>query len=159
MSHGNIDNWDEMEQVWGYIYKEMKVSASQHPVLISEVIDNPVSTREKIAEKFFEHMSVPALYFQSQPILSLYAQGKTTGIVVDIGDGVSQCVPIVDGYAIKGTSSRIDVGGRDITEYLMLLLRRMGYNFHTSAEFQIVRSMKEKLWNNSLTPIKEVDYK
>eukprot|EP00345_Euplotes_harpa_P004058 CAMPEP_0168330332 /NCGR_PEP_ID=MMETSP0213-20121227/7662_1 /TAXON_ID=151035 /ORGANISM="Euplotes harpa, Strain FSP1.4" /LENGTH=113 /DNA_ID=CAMNT_0008333871 /DNA_START=231 /DNA_END=573 /DNA_ORIENTATION=- len=86
MSHGNIDNWDEMEHVWNYIYKEMKVSASQHPVLISEVIDNPITTREKMAEKFFEYMSVPALYIQSQPILSLYAQGKITGIVVDIGD-------------------------------------------------------------------------
>eukprot|EP00345_Euplotes_harpa_P017518 CAMPEP_0168340610 /NCGR_PEP_ID=MMETSP0213-20121227/14163_1 /TAXON_ID=151035 /ORGANISM="Euplotes harpa, Strain FSP1.4" /LENGTH=112 /DNA_ID=CAMNT_0008346873 /DNA_START=224 /DNA_END=562 /DNA_ORIENTATION=+ len=73
MSHGNIDNWDEMEHVWNYIYKEMKVSASQHPVLISEVIDNPITTREKMAEKFFEYMSVPALYIQSQPILSLYA--------------------------------------------------------------------------------------
>jgi centractin len=90
MSHGNIDNWADMEQVYKYIFKEMKASASHHPVLISEPLENPISNREKTAEAFFEHMSVPALYFQTQPILSLYAQGKTTGFVLDCGDGVTQ---------------------------------------------------------------------
>jgi centractin len=159
MSHGNVDNWADMEQIWNHIFKEMKVSASQHPVLISEVLENPDTNRDKTAEIFFEHMSVPALYFQSQPILSLYAQGKTTGIVLDCGDGVSQCMPIVEGFAVKGASNRIDVGGRDVTEYLMLLLRRSGYNFHTSAEFQIVKDIKEKLCTVWLMPIKEGDYK
>lgn len=83
MSHGNVDNWTDMEKIWNYAYKEMKVVASQHPVLISEPIENPETNRSKTAEIFFEHMSVPALYFQPQPILSLYAQGKTTGIVLD----------------------------------------------------------------------------
>lgn len=145
MSHGNVENWPDMEKMWGYIYKEMKVSASQHPVLVSEPLENPITNREKTGETFFEHMGVPAMFFQSQPILSLYAQGKTTGFVLDCGDGVTQCVPIVEGFAIKGASNRIDIGGRDVTEYLMLLLRRSGYNFHTSAEFQIVKNIKEKL--------------
>jgi centractin len=145
MSHGNVDDWDDMERIWKHIFSEMKVSSSQHPVLISEVLENTDYNREKTAETFFEMMSVPALYFQAQPILSLYAQGKTTGIVLDCGDGVSQVMPIVEGFAIKGASNRIDVGGRDVTEYLMLLLRRSGYNFYTSAEFQIVRNIKEKL--------------
>ena len=102
MSHGNIIEWEDMERVWGHIFKEMKVSASQHPVLLSEPIENPIANREKTAEIFFEQMTVPAMYFQTQPILSLYAQGKTTGFVVDLGDGVTQCVPIVEGFAIKG---------------------------------------------------------
>lgn len=68
-------------------------------------------------------------------------------------------MPIVEGFAVKGASCRIDVGGRDVTEYLMLLLRRSGYNFHTSAEFQIVKDIKEKLCNVWLMPIKEGDYK
>lgn len=54
-------------------------------------------------------------------------------------------MPIVDGFAITGACNRIDLGGRDITEYLMLLMKRAGYNFHTSAEFQIVKNMKEKI--------------
>lgn len=90
MSHGNIDNWEDMEKIWGHIFKEMKVSASQHPILISEPIENSMNNRSKTAEAFFESMGVPALYFQPQPILSLYAQGKTTGFVLDCGDGVTQ---------------------------------------------------------------------
>lgn len=90
MNHGYINNWEDMEQIWGHIFKEMKASASQHPVLISEPLENPMTNRQRTAEAFFEYMSVPALYFQSQPILSLYAQGKTTGFVLDVGDGVSQ---------------------------------------------------------------------
>lgn len=53
----------------------------------------------------------------------------------------------------------MDIGGRDVTEYLTLLLRRAGYNFHTSAEFQIVKNIKEKYCNVSYTPLKEVYYK
>lgn len=145
MTHGNVTNWEDMEKIWGYTMKELKASASQHPVLLSEPIENPFETRKKSAEIFFEIMGVPALYFQTQPILSLYAQGKTTGFVLDCGDGVTQCVPIVEGFAITGAYERIDLGGRDITEYFMLLLKRAGYNFHTSAEFQIVRQMKESI--------------
>jgi len=159
MSHGNIDNWEDMEKIWGHIFKEMKVSASQHPILISEPIENSMNNRSKTAEAFFESMGVPALYFQPQPILSLYAQGKTTGFVLDCGDGVTQWVPIVDGFAITGACNRIDLGGRDITEYLMLLMKRAGYNFHTSAEFQIVKNMKEKIWTATVSPLKEEDYK
>lgn len=159
MNHGNIENWDDMEQVWNYTMKAIKVTPSQHPVLLSEPLENPDTNRAKTAEIFFEHMSVPAMFFHSQPILSLYAQGKTTGIVLDCGDGISQCVPIVEGFAVKGASNRIDVGGRDVTEYLMLLLRRAGYNFHTSAEFQIVKNIKEKLCNVWIVPLKESDYK
>ena len=90
MSHGNITSWDDMEKVWAYTLKELSSSASQHPILISEPIENPIVNKEKTAEAFFEGMGAPALFFQAQPILSLYAQGITTGFVLDCGDGVTQ---------------------------------------------------------------------
>lgn len=73
----------------------------------------------------------------------MYAQGKTTGVVLDCGDGVSHCAPIYEGFSIDNAVRRIDVGGRDITEHLMMLLRRSGYIFHTTAEFEIVKKIKE----------------
>jgi len=73
----------------------------------------------------------------------LYAYGRTTGVVVESGDGVTQCVPIFEGYQIKNAVSRIDLGGKDIVSYFQLLLRRKGYNFTTSSEFEIIRKMKE----------------
>jgi len=74
----------------------------------------------------------------------LYARGKTTGVVLDCGDGVTHCSAIYEGYSITNATQRIDLGGRDVTAHLMKLLRRAGYAFHTTAEFEIVRQIKEK---------------
>ena len=68
-----------------------------------------------MAEIFFETLHVPALFIAPQPLLSLYAAGKGTGVVVDIGDGVSTYFPVYDGYAITPQIRRVDMGGREMT--------------------------------------------
>jgi centractin len=88
-------------------------------------------------------------------VLSLYASGKTTGIVLDAGDGVSHAVPVYEGFAIPNSIRRIDIAGRDVTEYLQTLLRKAGYVFHTSAEKEIVKQIKERTGYVSLNPDKE----
>lgn len=88
-------------------------------------------------------------------MLSLYASGRTTGIVLDSGDGVSHAVPVYEGFAIPSSIRRIDVAGRDVTEYMQLLLRKGGYVFHTSAEKEVVRMIKEKTGYVALDPKKE----
>lgn len=127
----------------------------QHPVLLTEPPLNPRSNRETAAQILFETFNVPALYTSVQAVLSLYASGKTTGIVLDAGDGVSHAVPVYEGFAIPNSIRRIDVAGRDVTEYLQTLLRKAGYVFHTSAEKEIVKQIKEKTGYISLNPDKE----
>lgn len=127
----------------------------QHPVLLTEPPLNPRSNRDTAAQILFETFNVPALYTSIQAVLSLYASGRTTGIVLDAGDGVSHAVPVYEGFAMPSSIRRIDVAGRDVTEHMQLLLRKSGYVFHTSAEKEVVRIIKEKVSYVAKDPKKE----
>jgi centractin len=144
LKHGIVENWTDMENIWRYIYNQLSIVPQDHPVLLTEAPLNPYQNREKAAEIFFETFSVPGIFMAAQAVLSLYASGVTTGVVLDCGDGVTHCVPVYDGFALSHAVTRIDLAGRDVTEHLILLLRRAGYNFQSSAEFELARQIKEK---------------
>ena len=146
MEHGVVQNWADMERVWQHVYsrENLNVRSEEHAVLLTEAPLNPSYNREKAAELFFEGMNVPALFFSLQAILSLYASGRTTGVVLDSGDGVTHVVPVYEGFALPHAILRMDLAGRDVTAQLQLLLRRGGHNFNTSAELEIVRQIKEQ---------------
>lgn len=156
LEHGIVTDWDDMERIWQYVYQEgLKTVSEDHPVLLTEPPLNPRENRDIAAQILFETFNVPALYTSVQAVLSLYASGKTTGLVLDSGDGVSHAVPVFQGFAIPNSIRRIDVAGRDVTEHFQQLLRKSGRIFHTSAEKETVKNIKEATGYVALDPAKE----
>jgi actin-related protein len=146
LEHGIVTDWGDMERVWHHaFYNELKVTPEMHPVLLTEAPLNPKANREHMTRVMFETFRVPALYVAVQAVLSLYASGRTTGVVMDSGDGVTHVVPVYEGYTISHHVLRHNLAGRDLTAYLANLLTERGIELKSSSELEIVRSIKEQL--------------
>ncbi|RLV90490.1 hypothetical protein JA1_004526 [Spathaspora sp. JA1] len=157
IEHGVVNNWADMERLWNNVYtQDLNTNAEEHPLLITEAPLNPRSNRNKMCQILFEQFNVPCIYVSIQAVLSLYASGRTTGVVIDSGDGVSHVVPVYEGFSLPSSIKRMDVAGRDITENLSFNIRRMsGLNLQSSSEMEIVRLIKESSCFISKDPIRD----
>nr|XP_055042001.1 uncharacterized protein LOC129429380 isoform X5 [Misgurnus anguillicaudatus] len=144
IKNGIVNNWDEMEMIWHHAFQQLAVDPQDHPVLLTEAARNPVENRQRMIEVMFEVFNVPLTFVAMQAVLALYASGRTTGVVLDSGDGVSHCVPVFDGYCLPHAVQRFNLAGADVTSQLQKLLLDQGVRMQTSAELEIVREMKEK---------------
>ena len=116
----------------------MKTQSEDHPLLITEAPLNPRSNRNKMCQILFENFNIPCIYISIQAVLSLYASGRTTGVVIDSGDGVTHVVPVYEGFALPPSIKRMDIAGRDITESLAFNIRRMtGVALQSSSELKL----------------------
>ncbi|KAK4387389.1 actin [Sesamum angolense] len=134
IERGVVSNWDDMEKIWHHtFYNELRVAPEEHPVLLADAPLNPKANRER-TQIMFETFTVPAMYLAFQAVLSLYASGRTTGVVLESGDGI-----LNERYKKSvGEVKKKDLAGHDLTD-------DRGCEFTTTAEREILRDVKEKL--------------
>ena len=103
---------------------DMLINPEEYKFMVTEPPNNPREIREEFVSLMFEELKVPALYMGNQAVLSLFATGRTTGTVLDAGEGVTHTVPIYEGYAMPHFITEIPICGHDLTNYLVQLLNR-----------------------------------
>ncbi len=159
LENGVIRNWDDMEHVWSYLFGPQKMNIAdnlgEHRCLLTEAPLNPKENRKKMIEVMMEKYGFGHMQVGIQAMLTLYAQGLLTGLVLDSGDGVTHVVAVYDGFVPQHLTKRLDVAGRHITRYMIKLLLLRGYAFNRTADFQTVAEIKEKLCYVALDPKKE----
>jgi actin-related protein len=151
IANGIVTDWAKMEQVWHHtFYNELRITPSEiQGVLITEAPRNPKENREKMMTYMFETFEVKNSYVAIQAVMSLYANGRSTGLVVDSGDGVTHTVPVFEGFSIPHAIEKMEIAGRVITDYAQKLLLEAGHSFTSSAQDQTYT-----LPDKSVIPIK-----
>jgi actin-related protein 2 len=146
MENGIVKRWDDMQHLWDYtFYEKMHLDPAGRKILLTEPPMNPLKNRETMCEVMFERYGFGGVYVAIQAVLALYAQGLSSGVVVDSGDGVTHIVPVYESTVLNHLTRRLDVAGRDVTRNLIALLLRRGYALNRTADFETVRQIKEKL--------------
>jgi len=147
IEQGYIKSVDDTYLMWCEALRGVPGGMSQiksRGLVLTEPPLNSNINRETMVEVALEKLQSKAVSLQVQGVLSLYSYGQVTGTIVEIGDGVTHTIPIFDGFCMPHAVNRVDNAGRDLTTYLQKLLMEEGVNLSSSAEFQIVRDLKEK---------------
>jgi len=99
-----------------------------------------------MSELLFEKFNFPSLHIKPTSLLSLFASGRTTGIVLDSGDGLNWAVPMSEGYTFPHAILSNECSGSEITNYLMTNLRSSSKKaFESSTDREIIQNIKHKL--------------
>ncbi|XP_050381392.1 actin-related protein 4-like isoform X3 [Argentina anserina] len=149
IKNGVVVDWDAVEGIWDHAFRDcLLVDPKHHPVLLAEPSFNSQQQRERTAELMFENYQVPALFMVNNAVLTSFASGRATSLVVDSGGGSTAVSPVCDGYVLQKFVSSVPIGGEFLSDCLMKSLESKGmtikprYSFKRKetrpGEFQVV---------------------
>lgn len=154
IENGIVQNWTDMEHLWDHTFKDklgfQDGKCGDHRILLTEAPLNPEANKKKFMEYMFEKYEFDSMQVQTQAMLTLYAQGLMTGVVLDSGDGVTHVVCVYEGFVPAHLTQRLNLAGRHVTRYLIRLLQLRGYSFNSTSDFETVRTIKEELCYTAL---------
>ena len=144
LERGVVCQWEEMELVWNHAYRKLRADPQQQPVLVTESVLNPLANRRRTVETLLETHRAPAVFVADTPSLCLYTVGSTTGLVLESGYSATYAVPIIEGAVLHSAVTRLDLGGNDLTIFLLRLVESRG-SFFAPAQRHQFAAVKEKL--------------
>ncbi|PZC77714.1 hypothetical protein B5X24_HaOG203081 [Helicoverpa armigera] len=143
---GMIQDWDEMEKMWHYIfYKELHVPPESTRIMHSVHPLTAKADKQRMAEILFESFDINALYIAKSPTLVLNAYGRTSGVVCETGYACSYVAPVFEGFPLKYATITSPVTGKMLSERLQKLMFKAGYSFTTPYEIDLIDQIKRAI--------------
>jgi actin len=138
-------NSAQMEKIWSHVfYNELKVKPENHNVFITESLFNSNKERQEMAEVMFEKFSIFNIHIEPQPVMTLYSTTKTSGLIVESGEGMTQIVPIFEGYLVKNGIRANNLAGNMVTKHFLKSIDNRLKPFNLSNPMLIAKKIKEK---------------
>lgn len=127
MEDGIVQDWEAATKLWEHGVREcMHADPEEHPLLMTEQIWNTDENRTHAMEYMFESFSTPAFYIVKSPVCSLFASGKGSGLVVDVGADITTVTPIVDGLVLYKPSKRTRMAGNYLNDQIQSMFTSKG---------------------------------
>jgi actin-related protein 4 len=147
---GTVEDWDAAAKVWEYAitsrltqFKPLSAnrnvvktedmdgglealennerSLEENPLLLTETAWNPAKSREKAIEIAMESWGCPAFWLARNSVMSAYAAGKSSALVIDIGATNISVIPIHDGLILKKGIQRSPLAGNWLSSQIRTL--------------------------------------
>ncbi|KAJ0975119.1 hypothetical protein J5N97_017084 [Dioscorea zingiberensis] len=124
---GIVVDWDIVDNIWDHAFRErLLIDPKEHPMLLAEPSSNIPQQRERAAELMFENYKVPALFLAKNAVLTSFASGRATSLVVDSGGGSTTVAAVHDGFVLQKAVSASPIGGEFLSECMMRSLESKG---------------------------------
>ncbi|RUS22056.1 actin family [Endogone sp. FLAS-F59071] len=139
LKDGLVEDWDAIEHIWNYAFHtRLRVDPTEHPLLCTEPAWNLRENREKMVELAFEKYGFPAFYLAKDAVMTAFAAGRATALVLDSGGGTTSAVPVYDGYVLKKGILRQPLGGDFISEQIIEQFQR-DFNITVTPQYLVAK--------------------
>jgi len=138
---GLVENFDHLERLIEHtLSSRLRIQGSEHPMLFSEAPHTSAQQREKLTQLLFEKFQIPAFFLAKSPVLSAFANGKSTALIVDSGASGTVVSPVYDGYVLSKSIVRNHFGGDWLSDQLLGFYEEKNINIRPHYSFEKKRS-------------------
>lgn len=112
-------NLKRLEILWhDLFYEKMRVDITDFPMIISLSSFFDEKKRGDVTACIFETFNVPSIYTINSNVSGIFAEGKTTGMIMDSGYSGTYATNIFEGYPIHDNQVFNNKGGKNLNNQL-----------------------------------------